>query len=68
MDISDQAQQLEELFRAEALAAQAAKTPQGTSATECKNCEQPIPLARQQAIQGVQLCISCQQAQEDKRP
>ena len=32
----------------------------GTSLSECEECDEPIPLARQQAIAGVRLCVACQ--------
>ncbi len=38
--------------------------PTGKSLERCSECEEPIPLARQQAIPGVRLCISCQEEQE----
>ena len=33
--------------------------PVGDSLTQCAECEEPIPPARQQAIPGVKLCIAC---------
>jgi len=35
--------------------------PSGKSLAECEECEQAIPIARQEAIKGVRLCISCQE-------
>ena len=35
--------------------------PKGESLDECEECEKPIPAARQQAIPGVRLCVSCQE-------
>jgi phage/conjugal plasmid C-4 type zinc finger TraR family protein len=35
--------------------------PQGTSATHCHACGEPIPEARRAALPGVRLCIVCQQ-------
>lgn len=32
----------------------------GPAATYCVECDDPIPAARQAAIPGVQLCVSCQ--------
>ncbi len=46
---------------------QARQTPRGESLTHCAECEEPIPEARQRAIQGVKLCIECQQ-ERDARP
>lgn len=36
--------------------------PKGDSATECDECGEAIPEARQRAVQGVRLCIKCQEA------
>lgn len=41
------------------------RLPTGPSLTHCADCSTPIPPARQQAIPGVRLCVSCQEA-EDK--
>lgn len=35
--------------------------PVGPSATECKECDEPIPEARRNALPGVELCMSCAQ-------
>ena len=35
------------------------RLPQGGSLAHCEECEQEIPLARQKAIPGVRLCVSC---------
>jgi phage/conjugal plasmid C-4 type zinc finger TraR family protein len=37
------------------------------SATECQECGEEIPLARQQAMPGVQHCVYCQQLKERGR-
>ncbi len=34
--------------------------PKGESLTHCEACDINIPKARQQAILGVRLCVSCQ--------
>lgn len=38
--------------------------PQGTTLADsseyCEECDAPIPLARRQAIKGVQYCVACQ--------
>lgn len=36
--------------------------PRGESATHCDECEAAIPQARREAVPGVRLCISCQEA------
>ena len=37
-----------------------ALTPHGTSAEECDDCGEPIPLKRREALPGVRTCIACQ--------
>lgn len=37
------------------------------SAQFCADCEEPIPLRRQQMIEGCQTCVDCQQVREVKR-
>lgn len=45
--------------------------PQGKtladSAEFCEECDAPIPLARRQAILGVQYCVNCQSKLESKQ-
>ena len=36
--------------------------PKGPSLTRCEECDRPIPVARQQAVPGVRLCVACQEA------
>ena len=36
------------------------RLPGGTSLTHCEECGEGIPEARQQAIPGVRLCVTCQ--------
>lgn len=38
------------------------RLPQGESLAECAECGVAIPEARRQAIPGVKLCVTCQQA------
>ena len=54
---------------ADAMAAQARRARQrlgAVSAALCQDCEVPIPLARQQAIPGVQCCVQCAALNERK--
>ncbi|MDE1529834.1 TraR/DksA C4-type zinc finger protein [Pseudomonas carnis] len=37
------------------------------SAQICEDCEEPIPLLRQQTIQGCATCVSCQGSRERRR-
>ena len=59
MDEIDHAMQREHEDRERAIAAVRGRTG-GVSSGTCKNCGEPIPLARQLAICGVQRCIDCQ--------
>lgn len=38
------------------------RLPQGPSLTHCAECAAEIPEARRNAIPGVRLCVSCQEA------
>jgi phage/conjugal plasmid C-4 type zinc finger TraR family protein len=38
----------------------------GPSLTHCEECEAAIPLARQQAVPGVRLCVKCQEIADDE--
>ncbi|ELX8380767.1 DksA/TraR family C4-type zinc finger protein [Providencia vermicola] len=38
----------------------------GESAKFCLECGEPIPIARRQALPGVQLCITCQNIFDNK--
>lgn len=67
VDVCDRATAREEELRADALDARRraqeaiAARP---SAQTCERCDEPIPTARQRAVLGVQLCVSCQRAFE----
>ena len=37
----------------------------GPSLTHCEECEEPIPLARQQEVPGVRLCVLCQSGRDN---
>lgn len=41
--------------------------PGRTSAEFCVDCEDPIPLRRQQTIAGCQTCVECQGLRETRR-
>ncbi|MDP9089872.1 MAG: DksA/TraR family C4-type zinc finger protein [Pseudomonadota bacterium] len=36
------------------------RLPQGPSLSHCAECGTEIPLARQEAVPGVRLCVACQ--------
>jgi phage/conjugal plasmid C-4 type zinc finger TraR family protein len=42
------------------------KQAQEPSLSECEECGEDIPVARQLAIPGVKLCILCKEAQEKR--
>jgi phage/conjugal plasmid C-4 type zinc finger TraR family protein len=66
MDIVDDAQRREQAFLRASLANARGTAPQGESRTTCAECGDPIPEARQKAVPGVRLCISCQMELEDE--
>ena len=45
----------------------ARRRPVGESRTECAECDEPIPEARQRAIPGVKLCIDCQSSRDGRQ-
>jgi phage/conjugal plasmid C-4 type zinc finger TraR family protein len=40
------------------------RLPQGPGATHCESCAAMIPEARRNAIPGVRLCVTCQEADD----
>jgi phage/conjugal plasmid C-4 type zinc finger TraR family protein len=38
--------------------------PQGASLSQCAECDAEIPPARREALPGVRLCVSCQEAHD----
>jgi phage/conjugal plasmid C-4 type zinc finger TraR family protein len=36
------------------------RLPEGESASECEDCDDPIPERRRKALPGVRLCVKCQ--------
>ena len=43
------------------------RIPRGESRAECEECGAPIPEARQKALPGVRLCVSCQEDEDKQR-
>jgi phage/conjugal plasmid C-4 type zinc finger TraR family protein len=41
-----------------------AQLPSGPSLSQCEECAGEIPVARQQAVPGVRLCVGCQSARD----
>lgn len=42
----------------------ARRVPVGESRSDCAECGEPIPKARQEALPGVKICIDCQQERD----
>ncbi len=63
-DQLDQAAEYEEFFINNSLANRVVYS--GTSLEFCRICDDRIPVARQEAIQGVSTCIFCQSKAERK--
>jgi len=64
MDDFDWASELEEGHRMRSIAAVRAALGEGESAHHCEDCDEPIPLARRQAVKGCRRCIDCQARHE----
>ena len=52
-------EQIEASINDELAQLKARRAPFGESATQCAECEEPIPQARREALLGVKLCIEC---------
>jgi phage/conjugal plasmid C-4 type zinc finger TraR family protein len=59
-------QQIDDSIK-DALGTARARIPSGPSRTECEECGESIPEARQRALPGVRTCIACQSVR-DKQP
>lgn len=68
MDIADRAAEQEAAMLEDALIKQQRKMAHGNSNQFCEDCGAPIPVARQKAIQGVKLCVYCQEYLERGYP
>jgi phage/conjugal plasmid C-4 type zinc finger TraR family protein len=42
------------------------RLPSGASLSHCEDCGEAIPEARQKAIAGVRLCVTCQQLADER--
>ena len=63
MDIADKAAEIEEMNRAQALAARSRiRTAPGSA--ECEDCGDPIPVARRRAYPSATRCTECQARHE----
>ena len=41
--------------------------PHGNGRTDCAECGSPIPAARRQALPGVELCVRCQEREDQEQ-
>ncbi|MBU4681129.1 DksA/TraR family C4-type zinc finger protein [Cedecea davisae] len=51
----------------DAVARARSELPKGESLVHCEECGEHIPEARRKAIQGVRLCVKCQQLEDAQR-
>ena len=67
MDACDRGQAAAETFLRAALADRKARCAAGgESATHCRECGEPIPEKRQEAMPGCTLCVACRQKAESR--
>ncbi|MEM7178723.1 MAG: DksA/TraR family C4-type zinc finger protein [Pseudomonadota bacterium] len=59
-------EQIEASIEDELKRMQSRRQPVGASLSECAECGEPIPEARQKALPGVKICIDCQMDREAK--
>ena len=59
MDIADVANDYEDARRESLIQAMTQKKPAGPSLSECEECGDEIPKARQEAAKGCRLCVVC---------
>lgn len=43
------------------------RLPSGNSLTHCEECGGPIPEARQKAVPGVRVCVTCQSERDEEQ-
>lgn len=63
MDIADKAAEIEEMNRAQALAARS-RIRAAPGSAECEDCGDPIPEARRRAYPSATRCTECQARHE----
>lgn len=66
-DIIDIANDQADYFLRVALDRRQRQASTAASAEFCDDCGEPIPLLRQQMVQGCQTCVSCQELRERRR-
>ncbi len=68
VDVLDVASEREVQMLADALARQQqAAAPLGAGALFCEDCDEPIPLARREAVACCRTCVACQSVREGRR-
>ena len=72
MDVFDQASELERLDRESALVRARSSVDRGgpewiNGVACCRECGEPIPPRRLEALPGVGLCLACQEERENSR-
>ncbi len=65
-DIFEQASDLEQRQREDALAMQAARQPIGASLSHCQDCGEPISDKRRLCAPGCTRCVNCQNEYEKR--
>ncbi|POA50756.1 MULTISPECIES: TraR/DksA C4-type zinc finger protein [unclassified Pseudomonas] len=66
-DVIDIANDQADYFLQVALERRQRQTTGAASAEFCEDCDEPIPLLRQQKVLGCQTCVSCQELREARR-
>lgn len=66
-DVIDIANDQADYFLQVALDRRQRQATTAASAEFCEDCDEPIPLRRQQMVRGCQTCVSCQELREAKR-
>lgn len=66
-DVIDIANDQADYFLQVALDRRQRQASTAASAELCDDCGEPIPLLRQQMVQGCQTCVSCQELREARR-
>lgn len=66
-DVIDIANEQADYFLQVALDSRQRQASTAASAEFCEDCDEPIPLLRQQKVRGCQTCVSCQELRERRR-
>lgn len=66
-DIVDLANDYADEFLQRALEQRQRASASAVSASTCVDCDEPIPVLRQEKVTGCQTCVSCQELRERRR-